>query len=158
MNYAYKTPNGLGIFRVVIGQPLEDETKTIEEADLWPVDATIPEGKVQDFSAANNGWYLDNGTVKACVMDAPPQQVPQSITLLQLRLWLIENGMLSTVENIIATRANWPSEKAHDEAKTRWQFRTDVLRSSDMVNTLGAALGLTQEQIDAAFIAADRLS
>jgi hypothetical protein len=84
--------------------------------------------------------------------------VPQSITLLQLRLWLIENGMLSTVENIIATRANWPSEKAHDEAKTRWQFRTDVLRSSDMVNTLGDALGLSQEQIDAAFIAADRLS
>jgi hypothetical protein len=117
---------------------------------------------IADKPDAREGWEQMTDTEARQWVDAQTATesaaVPQSITLLQLRLWLIGNGMLSTVENIIATRANWPSEKAHDEAKTRWQFRTDVLRSSDMVNTLGAALGLTQEQIDAAFIAADRLS
>ena len=158
MSYALKTPDGAGIFRVILGQPLEDPTKTLAEADLWPVDDTIPPGKVQDFSAGIGGWFLDAGTVKPCLKDAPAPQVPFSISALQLRLWLNSAGLRTAVEDIIATRANWPSDAAHADAQDRWQFRADVLRDSDMVAQLGAALGLNSAQIDAAFIAAAALS
>lgn len=160
-NYAYKTPDGNGIFRVVLGQPLEDETKTIKEADLWPVDATIPEGMMQDFAAGKDGWFLENGTVKPCVKPIPepePMPVPFSIPMFKLRLWLIGKGLLSAVENIINTRANWPDDKSHAEAVTLWEYRPDVLRSSAMVNSLGDALGMTQTQIDTAFIEAETLT
>lgn len=156
-DYAYKTPDGSGIFRVVIGGELEDQTKTIEEANLWPVEATIPEGKVQDWSNGN-GWYVDNGTVKPCLKDAPLPAVPAFIEQYKLRLWLIEKGLLPLVEGMIANEANWPSAQAHAEAVTRWNCVQNVQRDSVMVNTLGAALGLDQAQIDAAFIEAEKLT
>lgn len=78
MNFAYKTPDGAGIYKVVLNQPLEDQSKTIEEANLWPVDPTIPAGKMQDFSAGTNGWFVDGDTVRPCLVNIPPKTVEQA--------------------------------------------------------------------------------
>lgn len=95
-------------------------------------------------------------------IDAQPAiedvQCPTSIEQYKLRLWLIEKGMLPLVESMIANAANWPSAQAHAEAVTRWDYVQNVQRDSVMVNTLGAALGLDQHEIDVAFIEAEKLT
>jgi hypothetical protein len=44
-----------------------------------------------------------------------------------------------------------------EEVKILWNERPDVRRDSALVATFGAALGLSEAQIDAAFIAANLL-
>ncbi len=156
-NYAYKKPDGTGIFKVVLNQPLEDNTKTIQEAGLWPVDTMIPAGKVQDFTAGTQGWFVDGDTVRPCLMDEPPPFVPMRIPMYKLRLWLIAKSMLDSVNSIINNPTAWPSEQAHAEAVTRWEYIDGADRNSDMVNNLGAALGLSPAAIDTAFIEASQI-
>lgn len=80
-----------------------------------------------------------------------------SIPLYKLRLWLIEAGLFAAVDAMIHDETKWPSTQEWQEAVTRWEHIPEVRRDSVMVNTLGAALGLTSAQIDAAFITANLL-
>lgn len=83
--------------------------------------------------------------------------VPESIPRFKLRLWLNAAGLLEHVEAMIADPKNWPDAKAHRDAQILWNERPDVRRDSVMVNNLGASLGLSPEQIDAAFIEANQI-
>lgn len=77
------------------------------------------------------------------------------LTRRQLRLWLLSQGVQSAqVEAAIATIAD-PIQR--EVAMIEWQDATTYDRAHPLVDTLGALLGFTTEQIDAGWQAAAAL-
>lgn len=82
-----------------------------------------------------------------------PVLVPQSVTMRQARLALLQAGLLGSVNAAIAAL---PSP--HKEAATiEWEYSQTVERNRPFVLTLGAALNLTSAQLDALFVQAATL-
>ena len=79
--------------------------------------------------------------------------VPQSVTMRQARLALLGAGVLSAVDAAIAAM----DEPAKAAALIAWEYSTEVQRSFGLVSQLAPALGLTDAQVDALFIAAAQL-
>jgi len=100
---------------------------------------------------ASIGWGYNSSTG---VFSAPlpvPQipVVPKSITPRQCRLILLQQDLLASVEAMIAQQ---------DEAtRITWEFASEFKRDDPLLNQLGVALGLTQQQIDEFFIAAAQI-
>ena len=69
--------------------------------------------------------------------------VPQTVTPRQARLGLLSMGLLDQVGVAV--------EQAGSAAKITWEYATTIDRTDALVNDLGAALGLTTEQIDDLF-------
>lgn len=78
------------------------------------------------------------------VPPAPP--VPQSVTPRQVRLLLLQQGLLANVEAIIAA-----SDKP---TQITWQYASEFRRDDPLLEALSQQLGLTSEQVDGFFIAA----
>lgn len=76
--------------------------------------------------------------------------VPQAVTPRQARLALFQAGLLSLVDDALAELPS-PQKEA---AQIEWEFASEILRSSPLIVSLGAALGLTDSEIDDLFIAA----
>lgn len=97
--------------------------------------------------------WVEAGNIPTAIdtMDIP--DVPQSVTMRQARLALLNYGIYSTVDNVIGSLPS-PQKEA---AQIEWDYATDVLRSSPLVSLLTANLGLTEEAVDALFIAASTL-
>lgn len=116
---------------------------------------------IADAPDSRQGWeQMSEDDARSWVESQSPtesQSVPQSIPLYKLKLWLINAGFLKIVEAIISDDTQWPSEADWLAAKTLWNHRPEVMRSSQLVNQLGTVLGMTQAQIDAAFIASNSL-
>ncbi len=75
----------------------------------------------------------------------PPPPMP-ALTARQLRLGLVLNGIsLSSVEAAIDAIED---ETDREVARIEWEYATTFERSHPLVNQIGAALGLTPEQID----------
>lgn len=83
----------------------------------------------------------------------PPAPVPAEITMRQARLALLGAGKLAAVDTAI----NAMVEPAKSAAKIEWEYSNTVQRHNGFVATLGPALGLTDAQIDALFLAAQAL-
>lgn len=79
--------------------------------------------------------------------------IPQSVTMRQARLALLAAGLLPAVDAAIASMPE-PDKTA---AQITWEFAATVDRGFGMVPQLAAALGMTETQIDALFIAAAAL-
>lgn len=76
----------------------------------------------------------------------PPPPMPV-LTARQLRLGLVLNGIsLSSVEAAIDAIED-PTDR--EVARIEWEYAATFERSHPLVNQIGAALGLTPEQIDA---------
>ncbi len=80
-----------------------------------------------------------------------PKSVPQSITRRQARQQLLLMGLL---DNVDPTIASIPDETARRMAEIYWQDATDFERDNPYLLSIAAALNLTPEQLDDAFIAA----
>ena len=81
--------------------------------------------------------------------------VPESISARQIRLWLINNGIqLSQVEQAIDSIEN---QITRETTRVEWEYAPYVERNHPMLIPLGQALGLTEQQIDAAFIEASNI-
>ena len=78
---------------------------------------------------------------------APP--VPAEITMRQARLVLNAGGYISAVDAAIAAMPSPQKEQAAIE----WEYSNTVQRNNGFVSALGPALGLTDAQMDAMFIA-----
>lgn len=79
----------------------------------------------------------------------PASIPPYSITPRQCRLLLLQQGLLSDVENMIANQ---------DEAtKITWEYALEFCRDDPLLLQLAKNLNLTEEQIDQFFIAASKL-
>jgi len=51
-----------------------------------------------------------------------------------------------------------PDETTRKIAQVRWEYGLVVLRDDPLVQQMGASLGLTSEQMDAAFFAASQIT
>lgn len=82
-----------------------------------------------------------------------PAPVPTSVSMRQARLALLGAGLLSTVDATIAAM----SEPAKTEALIEWEYSSEVWRHRPFVQSMGAALGLDDAQIDDLFVTAAAL-
>jgi hypothetical protein len=84
-----------------------------------------------------------------------PIIVPENISARQVRLWLIDNNIdLNNVVNIINTIED---PILRQKTQVEWEYAPYIERYHPLIDTLGAALGLTSEQIDQGFIIASQL-
>lgn len=80
----------------------------------------------------------------------PISVIPQTISARQVRIWLIQNGIqLSAVESAIETIED-PTLK--EITKVEWEYAPYIERNHPMLTPLAQVLGLTQQQLDQAFI------
>ena len=80
-------------------------------------------------------------------------KVPASVTMRQGRLALLAAGKLAQVDAAIASLPE-PQKSA---ALIEWNFSNELQRGNAFVATLGAALGLSDAQVDQLFITAAQL-
>jgi hypothetical protein len=105
--------------------------------DKW---ALLPEKPANDY-------YWNNG-----VWTQYQQSVPESVSARQIRLWLINNGIqLIQVEQAIN---NIEDPITRETIKVEWEYAPYVERNHPMLVPLAQALGLTENQVDQAFIQA----
>ena len=104
----------------------------------------LPAGCVEITEAEDNVIRLAN---------QPAPQVPESVTMRQARLALLNAGLLSSVNTAIASMPGVQGEAARIE----WDYSNEVVRSQPLTLSLAAALGLTPEQMDQLFITAATL-
>lgn len=72
---------------------------------------------------------------------------PESVTMRQARLALLQSGLLADVNAAVAAM----SGSAGDTARIEWEFSSTVERHRPLVEALGVALGLTDAQLDDLF-------
>lgn len=82
-----------------------------------------------------------------------PSAIPQAVTMRQARLALHAAGALAGVQAAITAL----EEPARTVAQITWDHSTEVQRNNGLVSQLGPALGLSDAQIDALFVAAAAL-
>ena len=75
-------------------------------------------------------------------------KVPTSISMRQGKLHLLSLDLLDSVEAIISTNRSWQIE---------WEYSSEVLRTSPLIEILKVNLQLTDDQVDDMFIAASNL-
>jgi hypothetical protein len=109
------------------------------------------DGVVQD---ANGNWMTSYVAVDytAEELAAKVEQWRQSVscTPFQGRVALSDAGLLASVEAAIA--------QADEKTKVAWEYALEWKRMSPMIATLGAALNLTDAEIDDLFKAAAEIS
>jgi len=114
--------------------------KTVAELETELADALA--------KAEEAGAYKDDPTPVPTVAG-----VPQKVTMRQARLALLGAGMLAGVDAAIDAM----SEPTRSAARIEWEYSSEVQRYNGFVAALGPALGMTDEQMDALFIAAAKL-
>lgn len=97
----------------------------------------------------DNVWYE-----RWELQPAPPKPVPQSVTMRQARLALLQYNLLSQVDTAIS---NIEDEFEREQAKITWEYSTEVQRSHPMIENLGEQFRITTEQLDELFILASTL-
>lgn len=122
---------------VVVNRVISD--KETAEKNNWIID-----------SEAQIGWERVEGKL---IAPAIVDQVPQSVTMAQARLALLDQGLLADVE----TALNELPEPPRASALIEWEFQTIVHRDRDLVLTIMNLLGLDDTQIDNLFILAKTL-
>lgn len=98
--------------------------------------------------AAIGGTYVDGEFIPPAPVD-PPLLIPDRVTARQFKLQLLADGILDQVEGWIATQSQ-AVQIAYANSGT-------FVRDEPMMQAGFAALGFTPEQVDAFFMAADRL-
>ncbi len=85
----------------------------------------------------------------------PYKNVPEKVTMAQARIALSQAGLLSKVDDALQAM---PKGAQKEAAQIAWQFSAEVSRKGDLVNALGPALGLSDDDMDDLFIAAQNIS
>lgn len=96
--------------------------------------------------------------LEQAVIDLTPPPAPLSITRYQCTTWLRSANMLQpsqSVSDLIKLIVTDPDQQLR--ALDRWELGTAVLRNDPMIETLGQLLGLSTEQLDAAFLVASQI-
>jgi hypothetical protein len=79
-----------------------------------------------------------------------PDQVPDKISMRQMRLSLLQNNLLNNVQALVDAAGN-------EAYQIEWEYANDVRRDADLVALFGSELSLTEEQIDRIFIDGENL-
>lgn len=81
--------------------------------------------------------------------------IPESVSARQVRIWLIQHGIsLAAVEAAIETIQDITLKEI---TKVEWEYAPYIERNHPMLVPLAEALGLTQAQLDQAFIEAQNI-
>ena len=98
----------------------------------------------------DGGWVV---LPESPIVPAQHAPVPQSVTMRQARLALLQSGLLAKVDVAIDALPS-PQKEA---ARIEWDYSSEVWRSKPFVQQLGVALGLDEAALDALFITAAAL-
>jgi len=110
----------------------------------------LSDGDIDGTGAAIGDLYIDGAFVRP---PAPPPPIPQSVSMRQARLALLGAGLLDAVDAAIAGMTGTEGRAAQIE----WEYASEVVRTSALVAGMGAALGMTDEQLDDLFLQASTL-
>lgn len=81
--------------------------------------------------------------------------VPSTITPIQLRIWLVRNGLgMDTIDMLINSMKD---EKKREEAKIRWEFGLSIGMDDQIFKLLGGFMILTDAQKEQIMIEASRI-
>ena len=119
----------------------KDTQNNLHEIDSSEFTYLLPAGSVQITEAE---------ALAILAANAPPPARITKVTMRQARLALLGAGLLSTVNSSIAAMTGATGEAARIE----WEYSQEVQRDRGLVASLGAALGLTEAQLDGLFAAA----
>ncbi len=87
------------------------------------------------------------------VVPAPAPAVPESVTMRQCRIALLDAGLLDAVQSSIATMPGTEGERARID----WEYALEVRRDWPLIAYMAGDLGLTDEQVDGLFVAASAI-
>jgi hypothetical protein len=82
----------------------------------------------------------------------PALKPPESVTPAQIRLWLIANYGPTILAQIDGMLAAIPDLTQREAARVRWDYGLVVLRGDPLIVQFGLALGLSELQINQAFV------
>ena len=119
----------------------ETERDDIRQPD-WVICQPKEDGSFFDYYNTDGTPNLDYIQVDLV------QEVPQSITMRQARLYLLSLNLLDEVEVIVAQNRAWYIE---------WEYANEVLRTNQLIHALQQSLGLSDSDIDSMFIEASKL-
>lgn len=83
----------------------------------------------------------------------PPPEIPQTVTMRQCRIALLDAGLLDAVKSSIATMPGTDGERARID----WEYAQEVRRDWPLIGYMAGDLGLTDEQVDGLFMAASAI-
>jgi hypothetical protein len=115
-----------------------------------------PDNSVHFLENESFAYLLPNGSVQITEAEAnairaanqpPAPPVPQSVTMRQARLALLQTGLLEQVNTAVASLPGATGEAARIE----WEFSSTVERNRPLVQSLTGALNLTPTQLDDLF-------
>jgi hypothetical protein len=115
---------------------------------------TSPENSIEDVS--QRVVNIDGDFVDVVRTWIPvPIIIPETISARQVRLWLIQNGiLLSQVEDAINTITD---PLLRESTRVEWEYAPYIERNHPLIESLAQYLGLTPEQIDQGFVIASQL-
>lgn len=130
--------------------PREMSDELLAEYNMFPVIAVEPPqiGPGQALRE-ETPELIDGKWMQKWEVDEVPMPVPQIISARQVRLILLQQGLLETVGAMI--------EQQEEAVRIEWEYATEFRRDNPLLTGLAANLGLTDEQIDEFFIAAAQL-
>lgn len=113
---------------------------------LARMDAGLTAIVVSSDTPVGPGWTYDGILFLAPDLDTP---VPSSVTNVQARLAMLNAGLLDDATAALTAMG--------EEAMIEWDHSVVIHRDSPLVADAAAALGLTDAQVDALFVAASAL-
>lgn len=135
------------MYKLQIDRHGEGQNTVIRLAD----NACIPADPANSDFIQYQQWLAEGNTPEPA--DAPPVPVITSVTMRQARLALLQQNLLTQVNNAVASMPGAQGEAVRIE----WEFSSTVERNRTLVQALAASLGLTSQQLDDLFAIAATL-
>ena len=130
-----------------------NESNRIVELSLVPFEVALPLHWVDCPVDITTEWAYFGGVFEPPVVLPVVTLIPTSVTMRQARLALLQAGLLASVNTAIASLP----EPQKSYSTIEWEYATEVLRESPLINNLASGLSLSTTQLDDLFTLASSL-